>query len=353
MYRRRRPHREQIAFGFDCFLDVVANVIGIIVRLILVAWVGARSYTATMKWTDESPPSEQPAPQVTDDPLHAEMEFARVELDEARKRLLAQLDELDGTRQRTEQAKAQLGKLAEQRRAVETEADKLGETRARREGKVKQVALSLDDLRQRGQKLLQEIKSLEGLPAKTKVLRYHAPLSRAVYDDQVRFECRGRRVTFIDMTALVEEIRSGMSDHIRQLRTQWSISSTTSSIGAFRLRYTLMRERTPLEAAVGGRGPSASSGFQLNYRFVLEPIVEQRGETLDAALAAGSEFRQLVDRLDPRLTVVTFHVYPDSYGLFRQLRDHLYERGIEVAGSPQPEGEPVTFSPNGVISRGQ
>ena len=43
MYRRRRPTRE-IAFSFDSFLDVVANVVGIILRLILVAWVGARSY---------------------------------------------------------------------------------------------------------------------------------------------------------------------------------------------------------------------------------------------------------------------------------------------------------------------
>ena len=51
MYRRRRSHREKIFFSFDSFLDVVANVIGIIIRLILVAWVGARTYTATMEFT--------------------------------------------------------------------------------------------------------------------------------------------------------------------------------------------------------------------------------------------------------------------------------------------------------------
>src|SRR5207249_3536062 len=45
MYRRRRRARE-IPFSFDSFLDVVANVCGIIIRLILVAWVGARSYHA-------------------------------------------------------------------------------------------------------------------------------------------------------------------------------------------------------------------------------------------------------------------------------------------------------------------
>ena len=34
MYRRRRSGRDKIAFSFDSFLDVVANVIGIVVRLI-------------------------------------------------------------------------------------------------------------------------------------------------------------------------------------------------------------------------------------------------------------------------------------------------------------------------------
>ena len=43
MNRRRRRSRE-IDFSFDSFLDVVANVVGIIIRLILVVWVGARSY---------------------------------------------------------------------------------------------------------------------------------------------------------------------------------------------------------------------------------------------------------------------------------------------------------------------
>ena len=47
MIRRRRTQRE-IPFSFDSFLDVVANVVGIILRLILVAWVGGRSYHPTV-----------------------------------------------------------------------------------------------------------------------------------------------------------------------------------------------------------------------------------------------------------------------------------------------------------------
>ena len=45
MLRRRKPKRE-VAFSFDSFLDVVANVVGIILKLLLVAWAGARTYKA-------------------------------------------------------------------------------------------------------------------------------------------------------------------------------------------------------------------------------------------------------------------------------------------------------------------
>ncbi len=356
MYRRRRPQREQIAFGFDCFLDLVTNLIGIIVRLILVAWVGARSYTATMTWVEEPATPAAPAPQVTDDPLHAELQRAQRELNEARARLLAQLDELTGSRQRVEQARTQLAQLDAQRRAVEAEAGQVGAQRSQRDGEVRQVALSVNELRQRGQQLLKELKELESQPARTKVLRYHAPLSRAVYEDQIRFECCAGRVTYIDMMALVHEPQAEMDRRLDELRSRWSVSYTTGPVGAFRLHKTLYRrDRDALNASLQQqqRPPSPSAGFQVDYRFVVEPITLQRGETLEAALAPGSEFRQLVDRLDPRLTTVTFHVYPDSFGLFRQLRDYLYERDIEVAGSPQPEGAPISFSPHGVISRGQ
>ena len=48
MIRRRRPVRE-IPFNLDCFLDVITNVVGIIVRLILITWVGGRAYHAVME----------------------------------------------------------------------------------------------------------------------------------------------------------------------------------------------------------------------------------------------------------------------------------------------------------------
>ncbi len=56
--RRRRLPKPRENFSFDSFLDVVANVVGIIIRLILVVWVGARSYT---KIADQKLSTAEPA----------------------------------------------------------------------------------------------------------------------------------------------------------------------------------------------------------------------------------------------------------------------------------------------------
>src|SRR5436309_6540326 len=90
MIRRRRPPRE-IAFSFDSFLDLVANVVGIILRLILVAWVGARTYKAAVPPPPPAPPAlAEPAspPEPTDprqDLLARRREEVGRQADEARR----------------------------------------------------------------------------------------------------------------------------------------------------------------------------------------------------------------------------------------------------------------------------
>ena len=88
MIRRRRTQRE-IPFSFDSFLDVVANVVGIILRLILVAWVGGRSYHPMIPVTP--PPALQEAiadatePPLPPDPLSEDLERRQRDLTDSRK----------------------------------------------------------------------------------------------------------------------------------------------------------------------------------------------------------------------------------------------------------------------------
>jgi hypothetical protein len=109
-----------------------------------------------------------------------------------------------------------------------------------------------------------------------------------------------------------------------------------------------------LDAFGGNVAPEANASYRYGLStWQLEPIVAVRGETADAALAEGSEFRHIVDGLDPQQTVVTIWVYPDSFALYRRVRDYLYERDLVVAGRPLPEGVPISSSRRGTVSRGQ
>src|SRR5437868_8212668 len=99
MIRRRRPTRD-IPFSFDSFLDVVANVVGIIIRLILVVWVGARSYGSIQALSKPAKPSTAVAEiRVAEDPLQQELAKNRQELAAVEARLLRQLRELDLTKE--------------------------------------------------------------------------------------------------------------------------------------------------------------------------------------------------------------------------------------------------------------
>jgi hypothetical protein len=96
-------------FSFDSFLDVVANVVGVIIRLILVVWVGARSYTAAMNKLPPPPPDSprvSTAPIMPEPPPQSSGEVARrrTELEELETRLAEQARGLGLLRQQTQAA---------------------------------------------------------------------------------------------------------------------------------------------------------------------------------------------------------------------------------------------------------
>ena len=62
---RRRTRSREVPFSFDSFLDVVANVVGIIIRLILVVWVSARSYESVQKYAAQAAKTKTVLRQVT------------------------------------------------------------------------------------------------------------------------------------------------------------------------------------------------------------------------------------------------------------------------------------------------
>lgn len=354
MYRRRRPQREKVAFGFDCFLDVVANVIGVIVRLILVAWVGARAYSTAMEGkkaptgaiVEEAKAGvSKPLPAEADHPLAKDIFAAQKSLDEARAQLLSHLKHLEKTRATSLDAKVATEARRKEQVALIARARDTAGTAAKDKDSLHLTAGAVERLRERSRELAQEIDKLEKAPPRTKLLRYHTPVSRVVEGEELMFECRDGRVSYIDVPAFLHEIKTSINDaKIGEIAKAGTYTDATSAIGAFRLRYTFAAEHSVL---------NAGNVRIFLAQWVVEPLAATRGENETQALQEGSDFRRLTDRIDPNHTAVTFWVYPDSFALFRALRDRLYESGVEVAGRPLPLEHPIGASIHGTKSRGQ
>jgi hypothetical protein len=350
MYRRRRQVRE-IPFSFDSFLDVVANVCGIIIRLILVAWVGARSYhaVAAHKALEDAPPATT-VPSAAD-PLEPALARQRAELEKEQKRLLDQLRQQQQVQALTANQQEQLAALQASEVQLANDRQQVEKSSTDQLRAAQTAQLTLAELKQRSDRLAAELRELECQPATTKTLHYRTPISRPVHTDELHFECQGGRICFIDLQAFLIEIHRDLEDKAKVLKTQWEANGVAGPVGAYRLRYTLDRERGPVD--LGGL-PNRDTPFRYGLAgWVVEPITQTRGETAEEALQPGSHFRRLIEALDPEQGVVTLWVYPDSFALYRQLRDYMHEHNIEVAGRPMPLGLPIASSRQGTASRGQ
>jgi hypothetical protein len=355
MIRRRRGPRET-PFSLDSFLDLVTNVVGIIIRLILVAWVAARAYTSLPEYMKKSqtPPVEVAEPSVADDPLTAEIARQRHELADAEARLLEQLRQFDLLRHERAQAEEEEATVTANRGELDRTRAGLDASKAAGDKAKRELNLSLDDLEKRRQRLMKELVDLEKQPPASKLLRYRTPVSQTVHGGESHFECQSGRVAHVDLDAMISQIQRGLRDKEMDLRNQWRITDETEPVGAFRMRYIVERRRVDADALFPGSSPDAYGNFSYGVsEWRIEPIDPARGETVNEALAEHSEFRHVIDALAVERAAVTFWVYPDSFPLYRQLRDYAADKGLTVAGRPLPPGAPISGAPWGKKSRGQ
>ena len=148
MIRRRRRVRE-IPFSFDSFLDIVANVVGIIIRLILVVWVGARSYSSLQTMAKPPSPVAQRSSPVSEpsDPLQDDLTRHARELAQARERLLAELRRLQQTQEDETQVRSQLVAVGTRQQRLQEDRTALAQTAQAHAAAARSVALSSAELR--------------------------------------------------------------------------------------------------------------------------------------------------------------------------------------------------------------
>jgi len=267
------------------------------------------------------------------------VERERRELAETQARLLEQLKEWQKFRQDSTLTAEELAHLTTHSSEVENEKKHLEDKTRQETQSVRVVSLSLAEIRARSQKVVEEIEALRKAPSSKQILRYRTPVSHPLQSEELLFECHRGRVALIDIGGFLEDVQRTLrgpgGDVLRNTR---QYSGATEPIGPFRLRYSL---------ELNGLSSKPECSWEV------EAVTPDRGEALETALASGSEFRRIIDSIEPAQTAVTLCVYPDSFPLYRKLRDFMHERDIVVAGRALPEGASIAASRHGTASRGQ
>ena len=389
---RRRPKGE-LQFGSDSFLDVVANIVGILIILIVIAGlhvskipvvflppgtplsdepVSELANYATAKTNESEEATEEP--QLQELTMQEPEEESESESEPQEKPVRPPLPELvvpqelvEMTKEletvlasitkeelalaaRVQQSNVRQVELTERQKAVQemlaVSTQQLDSSKMRKAKAVADLELARKDL----ERLKLQIEEIEDKPPNVQTLEHKiTPLSRVVNGHEKHYRLERNRVSEVP----VDELVARLKDQI-QKRKDWLVKTRQHQgqigpIEGFNMQY-LVRVETlsgldELRTGHGGYRISLSS-------WQIHPEPETKGETADVALRKGSKFYQSILGAGPD-TTLTFWVYPDSYALYRKLQKFTHDHGFSVAGRPLPAGVPISGSPNGSKSASQ
>lgn len=341
MSKRPPPVDATESFGSDSFLDVIANMVGILIILVMV--VGMRVKNAV---------EEPEAPVVVENP-NKQVEALT---SEAHGLEQSSLELVEKSRQLAVLASQRFDERSAIALAVKARESALDEEKAKlasgtREAFDVQQAMLVEQSRLT--QLEAEIAALVYAPQKevVKIKTYPTPISRTVHGREIHFQIKGGRIVLVPLDQLIDELKRTMQSHLSKLRDQMEITETVGPIGGFRMRYTL--ERVDVAGQVNGNSMTPGGSIVRTTEFSLLPDISELGEKIPDAMRRNSQFQNVLADLDPRRYTVTLWAYPDSFENYRLVREYLYQRGFAVAGRPLPEGQLISGSPNGSKSAAQ
>lgn len=336
MHRALRNDAE--APGHDSFLDIVANMVGILIILVMV--VGMRVKNAPVA-AIPGPAAEAVSELQEDRAVEESLRGDAFRAADA----IRNLQREERVQRRRRDALALMASALQ--RKIQSRRDQMD---AHRQA-LFELKRELSEARRRLEPLeRQRIQAENARPEPIVIQSYPTPLSQTVNGREAHFQLRGGRIAAIPLEQLVEQLKRSAQRQKYKLLDLPELTDTVGPLGGFRLRYTLARyEVSPEMSLSTGRGGS----YARLKRWTLIPVSGHLGEPVEPALAEGSEFRRALSKLRPGRHTITLWVYPDSFPAFRRIREELYAWGYSVAARPLPPGVPISGSPKGSKSAAQ
>lgn len=355
MSRRRR---NVIEMGHDSFLDIVANLVGILIILVVI--LGTQTHKLQQTLTEEMlsededglAPDSVPGPPLVPWATQTQMdELAQT----AMQAVAAQRDSmrLEATVARydkeVELAERQRGELLDlitvAKKAwqeAQQELDQDHVRTAKLQSEIDRATSRLAELTGTKSELASQkapVVAVEHLPT---------PMAKTVFGEEIHLRLKNDRLCVVPIDRLVDEIKADLSRNATSIREGRSASAVGPMRG-FVAHYAMDRR-------VGRITQDGRTGMGVRVSLVgmsVEPTDDDIGQPVDQALQGTSFLDVELAGRDPVKTTITVWVYPDSFASFRRLKEHLYRRGFATAARPLEPDQQITGGPGGSKSQSQ
>jgi len=337
--RRRISRQQEELPGYDSFLDIVANLVGILIILVMV--IGVRAKDALVEAAVSDDPTESLDEQIDSNQL------AVLQIESDIMEVTSEIDSVqtEATLQKIYRSQL-LSWITSVQREIEERRRQLGDT-ARQQY---DMEIKLAAAKRQFHDLTRARHSMETQTNQPIVLQHvPTPLAKTVFGKEVHFRLLGGRLAYVPMNELIEKLQDEWQQKMWKLKEESEITESIGPIQGFRLKYTIGKVNYAMDMRIG----TAQRQIVMVKRFKLIPVRDDVGQPLSQALSAGSNFRGILSDHDPQHTTVTVWTYPDSFEAFRLLKDELFRKGYLTAGRPLPAGHSISGSPQGSRSAAQ
>ncbi len=317
----------------DSFLDLIANIVGIMILLVVIVGIRAgSSVPAEVAIVTPNPAA------VSQTQVEESLKFLRVAASEHRQlhdkaqRLEHQANQLDRDRV------ALMGYVDEVERELLRQRDQLGAT----EKEEFDIRVAIAHAEKEHDELARQLLAFDSGVEHTTTLRNVAtPIARTVTQDEVTLWVHQGRVSIVPKDELLDLAERDISrrNHVP------SGISTVGPVNGFLLQYALVSKSIP-----------TSSGGAARMRGVvgeIRPTDHHKGWPIDQACQPNSAFHETLARHRPATTAVTFWTPGTGFEDVGRLRELAANLGFSTAIRPLPEGRYIQFSPWGRKTRAQ
>lgn len=341
----RRVTIQAEAPGQDSFLDVVANLVGIMIILIIVVGVVTKK-AMVAAGTSRAISASIAAPVAEPVDLEALRQTASgLAADIQRSEENLAHDQFEIRYRQTEREKL-LTRLSLAEKVIDEQREQLDADQQMRFDATSQLDAASSELN----RLLREQEAVSQQKSSPGILEHlPTPMAKTVFGKEYHFRLKGGRVVQVPWEQLLDKLKADAPAKVERLKDSPTITETIGPIQGFWMRYTL-RVTVDTVTTRGGTARQTRAGLD---HFLLIPVSEDIGEPLAEALGPQSDFMTAIRGLHPERTTITIWVYPDSFSEYRTLKQNLFSRGLLTAARPMPEGNPIGASPDGSRSSAQ